>query len=79
LSEGGADAVVFDQLVLRYHATAHGGGDLEVVGPAFDPDPYGIALPEESPLRERLETALLSTIHDGTLDRLHTAWFGPTT
>ena len=79
LSEGGVDAVVFDQLVLRYHATAHGGGDLEVVGPAFDLDPYGIALPDESPLRESIETALLSIIHDGTLDRLHTAWFGPTT
>jgi ABC-type amino acid transport substrate-binding protein len=78
LLEGSADAVVFDQLVLRYHATAHGGGGLEVVGPAFDLDPYGFALPEGSPWQERIDAALLSMIHDGTLDRLHTAWFGPT-
>ena len=77
LLDGSADAVVFDQLTLRYHATTHGAGALQVVGPSFDLDPYGFALPEESPLRERIDTAVLSMLHDGTIDRLHTAWFGP--
>jgi polar amino acid transport system substrate-binding protein len=73
-----ADAVVFDQLVLRYHATAHGNGQLDVVGPSFELDPYGIALRQGSPYREAIDTALLSMIHDGTLDAFHTRWFGPT-
>ena len=36
LLDGSADAVVFDQLTLRYHATTHGAGALQVVGPSFD-------------------------------------------
>jgi polar amino acid transport system substrate-binding protein len=78
LLQGAADAIVFDQLVLRYHATAHGGGRLAVVGPPFELDPYGFALQPGSPYREAIDTALLSLIHDGTLDALHTRWFGAT-
>jgi ABC-type amino acid transport substrate-binding protein len=76
LESGEAEAIVFDQLSLRNHATAAGAGRLMVVGPAFDPDPYGFALPQDSSRRESIDTALLSMIQDGTLDAIHTLWFG---
>jgi polar amino acid transport system substrate-binding protein len=79
LLEAKADAIVFDQLTLRYDATVQGGGRLAVVGPAFELDPYGFALTQDGPYREAIDTALLSMIHDGSLDELHTIWFGATT
>jgi polar amino acid transport system substrate-binding protein len=79
LLDGKADAIVFDQLTLRYDATVQGGGRLAVVGPAFELDPYGFALTQDGAYREAIDTALLSMIHDGSLDALHTIWFGATT
>jgi ABC-type amino acid transport substrate-binding protein len=76
LEEGHADAIVFDQLILRYHATSAGAGRLAVVGPTFERDPYGFAVAQGSPLREAIESAILSMIQDGTLDAIHTIWFG---
>jgi polar amino acid transport system substrate-binding protein len=76
LLDRGADAIVFDQLILRYHATTAGAGQLAVVGPAFELDPYGFALQQGSPHREAIDQAFLSMVDDGTLDALHTRWFG---
>jgi ABC-type amino acid transport substrate-binding protein len=79
LENGEADAIVFDQLILRYHATTAGAGRLSVVGPAFAPDPYGFAVTSDGPLREAIDAALLSMVEDGTLDAIHTVWFGAVT
>ena len=78
LVEGDADAVAFDAPVLQFHAAHDGHGEVRVVGPVFDRVQYGIALPVDSPLRERINVALLDLVGSGAYDRLHDRWFGAT-
>lgn len=78
LVEGAADAVAFDAPVLQFHAAHDGHGEVRVVGPVFDRVQYGIALPIDSPLRERINVALLDLVESGAYDRLHDRWFGAT-
>ncbi|MBW3605619.1 MAG: transporter substrate-binding domain-containing protein [Actinobacteria bacterium] len=78
LVEGDADAVAFDAPVLQFHAAHDGHGEVRVVGPVFDRVQYGIALPVDSPLRERINLALLDLVESGAYDRLHDRWFGAT-
>jgi len=47
-----------------------------VVGKPFEPQNYGIALANESPLREKLNLSLLSLIESGGLERIQAKWFG---
>jgi polar amino acid transport system substrate-binding protein len=74
LKDGAVDAVVFDSPVLREIASR----DRSVVlaGVRFRPEFYGIALANGSPLRERMDSALLGLREDGTYDRLVERWFG---
>ncbi|MFM7062599.1 MAG: transporter substrate-binding domain-containing protein [Actinomycetes bacterium] len=48
LLDGEADAIVYDSPVLRYWAENEANGQVQVVGPLFDPQGYGIALPHNS-------------------------------
>lgn len=79
LVEGDADAVAFDAPVLQFHAAHDGHGQVRMVGPVFDRVQYGIALPVDSPLRERINLALLDLVESGAYDRLHDRWFGVST
>jgi polar amino acid transport system substrate-binding protein len=76
LSRGDADAIVYDAPVLQYHALHHGKGKLAVVGPIFNREDYGIALPPGSPLRKAINLTLLQIRADGTYQRLYNLWFG---
>lgn len=76
LLDGGTDAVVYDSPVLRYFAQNEGSGQVEVVGPLYDPQGYGIALPHNSAQREVLDRALLELDADGTTEELEHRWFG---
>jgi polar amino acid transport system substrate-binding protein len=76
LVDGRADAVIFDSPVLNYRATTDFAERIELVGSTFAPDPYAIALPPDSPLREEVNEALLAMARDGSLDTLHLKWFG---
>lgn len=76
LLDGGTDAVVYDSPVLRYFAQNDGSGQVEVVGPLYDPQGYGIALPHDSAQREVLDRALLALDADGTTEELEQRWFG---
>lgn len=76
LKHGKVDAVVYDAPVLRYYAHQDADGNVAVSGDLFDRQPYGIALPTGSPLRERFDTAILGMREDGTLDRISAQWFG---
>ena len=49
---------------------------MTVVGPVFRKENYGIVFPNESPLRKRVNEALLRLRENGTYDRLLTKWFG---
>jgi polar amino acid transport system substrate-binding protein len=70
------DAVVFDAPVLLYHAAHAGFGKVEVVGPVFRKENYGIAFPLGSPLRKPVNETLLRLREDGSFDALYEKWFG---
>ena len=77
LMQGELQAIVFDAPTLRYWAARRGNGRLQVVGPVFQPEKYGIAVPQHSPLRERVDEALLAMYADGTYEDIHSRWFAP--
>jgi polar amino acid transport system substrate-binding protein len=71
------DAIVYDAPVLLYRAS-HTGKSLErLVGPVFRPEPYGIAVPTGSPLREQIDSALLAMTSDGTYNSIYSRYFAP--
>jgi ABC-type amino acid transport substrate-binding protein len=70
-------AIVFEAPTLRYWITARGNGAVEIVGPVFLPEKYGIAVAIGSPLRKRINEALLEMWADGSYANIHTRWFGP--
>ena len=76
LEAGKADAVVYDAPVLRYYEARDGSGRVKVVGQIFNPEDYGIALPNDSPLRENINRAILMLKEDGTYQRIYQFWFG---
>lgn len=76
LERGGVDAIVYDAPVLHYYEARGGSGRVEVLGSIFNAEDYGIALPNNSPLRENINRALLALKEDGSYDRITLFWFG---
>lgn len=70
------DAVVFDAPVLLYHASRAGLGKVQVAGPIFKKENYGIVFPAGSALRKPVNAALLKLRENGTYDALYERWFG---
>ncbi|HLO84729.1 MAG TPA: transporter substrate-binding domain-containing protein [Nostocaceae cyanobacterium] len=70
-----ADAVVFDAPVLLYYAANQGKGKVEVVGSIFREENYGIVLPNNSPYRKQINSALLLLKENGTYQTLYDKWF----
>ncbi len=70
------DAVVYDSPVLLYYASHDGKGKVQVVGPIFRKEDYGIAFPPNSPYRKPVNEALLKLKENGTYDQLYKKWFG---
>jgi polar amino acid transport system substrate-binding protein len=70
-----ADAVVFDAPVLLFYAANQGQGKVEVVGSVFREENYGIVLPNNSPYRKPINSALLKLKEDGTYQSLYDKWF----
>lgn len=62
LAAGDLDAFVHDEPILRYHLERNHRDELQVLEATFEPQPYAIALPPESPLREEINLGLLETI-----------------
>lgn len=71
-----ADAVVFDAPVLLFYAANQGQGKVEVVGSIFREENYGIVLPNNSPYRKPINSALLKLKENGTYQSLYDRWFG---
>ncbi|MBD2385369.1 transporter substrate-binding domain-containing protein [Cylindrospermum sp. FACHB-282] len=70
-----ADAVVFDAPVILFYAANEGKGKVEVVGSIFREESYGIVLPNNSPYRKQINSALLSLRENGTYQTLYEKWF----
>jgi glutamine transport system substrate-binding protein len=76
LITGGVDAVFFDAPPLMYYAQNQGKGKVKTVGPLYQGQPYGIAFPQGSDLREKVNITLLKFMEDGTYAKLYRKWFG---
>ncbi len=74
-----ADAVVYDSPVLLYYAATGGKNRVRVVGTVVKSEPYGIAFPIGSPLREDVNRTLLEITADGTYEEIYQRWFGTRT
>ncbi|GAB5376730.1 MAG: hypothetical protein AcusKO_31920 [Acuticoccus sp.] len=70
------DAVVDDAPVLEYFATTHPDEPLDVVGPLFNRDTYGFAMPIDNPLVAPLTLQLLGAIERGDVDTIRLRYFG---
>jgi polar amino acid transport system substrate-binding protein len=77
LNDGSVDAVVTDAPVLQYYAANSANGQIQLVGDVFKKENYGIIVPNDSPLRIAIDTALLQMQSDGTYDTLVNTWFKP--
>ncbi|UCD80639.1 MAG: transporter substrate-binding domain-containing protein [Desulfobacterales bacterium] len=76
LLQGEVEAVVYDAPNLLYYANGAGRGKVTVVGKIFEPQDYGLAVPQGSPLREKLNRAILKLVESGELKRIRANWFG---
>jgi polar amino acid transport system substrate-binding protein len=70
------EAVVFDAPVLSYYASHDGKGKVDLVGPVFRKEAFGIVFPLDSPLRKEVDRALLDLRENGTYQKLAETWFG---
>jgi len=75
LEDGEIDAVVHDAPILAYYAATRGRGRVHVVGEMLQPEKYGIAFPQGSPLVEPVNRVLLKLREDGTIAAIHERWF----
>lgn len=64
VANGQVDAMVYDAPVLQYLAKTQLPGEIDVMLRTFSRQDYAIALPQNSPLREPLNQALLHQIRD---------------
>ncbi|MGA8305547.1 MAG: transporter substrate-binding domain-containing protein [Candidatus Acidiferrales bacterium] len=70
------DAVVAPAPLLLYYA-AHGGkGRVKVVGPEFNRQPVAIEVQLDSPLRKKIDRALVTLRENGTYQQIYDKWFG---
>jgi polar amino acid transport system substrate-binding protein len=76
LLDGDVDAVVYDSPVLRYFARTDGRNDVRVVGPLYQPQGYGMAFAEDSPLVDPVDREFLLLREDGTTEALEDRYFG---
>ncbi|MGC1449180.1 MAG: transporter substrate-binding domain-containing protein [Candidatus Sulfotelmatobacter sp.] len=72
------DAVVSPAPVLLYYAAHEGKGRVKVVGPEFDSRPLAILVQLDSPLRRKIDRALVTLREDGTYGQVYEKWFGNT-
>jgi len=76
LEKGKVFAILADAPVAEYYATQVSNGEVVTVGETFAPDKIGIALQDQSPLREPINRALLQIIEDGTYAEIRQRYFG---
>ncbi len=72
---GGADAAMHDTPNVLYFIKTAGQGKVKAVGPDVKAAQYGIAFPQGSELREKVNIALLQMMEDGEYAQLYRKWF----
>ncbi len=72
-------AVVYDSPILLYYASKEGKGVMQMAGPVFRPETYGILFPAGSPLRKTVNEALLKLRESGEYRAIYQRWFSADT
>ena len=73
---GNADALLYDAPNVEYYLSTS-DTDLEVVGPLYEAQEYGIAVSQgNEELVSAMNEALAGLIEDGTYAEIHEEWFG---
>jgi polar amino acid transport system substrate-binding protein len=75
LNDSEVDAIVYDGPILLYYAAHDGKGKAQVVGGIFRKENYAIALPNGSPYRKDINSALLSVQEKGMYQEIYDKWF----
>jgi polar amino acid transport system substrate-binding protein len=70
------DAIVTSAPVLLYYAAHDGKGLVKVVGPEFNSAPVAFMVQLDSPLRRKIDVALIKLRENGTYQQLYDKWFG---
>lgn len=70
------DAVVFGAPALKYFAAHEGRGQVRMAGDEFRKGDLGLVLPLNSPLRKRIDNAIVAMKEDGAYQRIYEKWFG---
>ncbi len=70
------DAIVFDAPAAVYYEQTDKDNEIEVVGEIFDKQDYGIALQQNSRLREKINRAFLNIKESGQYETFYRKWFG---
>lgn len=76
LVHGNLDAVFFDSSAIDYFAMTKGQGQVRTIGPLYGSQPYGIALPKDSPWIARFNDALWRIKENGSYEEVYNKWFG---
>jgi polar amino acid transport system substrate-binding protein len=76
LASGEVEAAVTFAPVLRYYAAHGGAGRVRIVGPEFQRGYLAFVVPLGSPLRRKIDGALVAIREDGTYRWIHERWFG---
>lgn len=76
LRTGRVDVAMHDTPNVLYYIKTAGNGAVKAVGKRMDAQSYGIGFPQGSPLRDKVNVALLEIIEDGTYADIYRTWFG---
>lgn len=75
LEQGEVDAVIFDDLALKYYASHYGQGKLEVVGSLFLEHYWALGLQSNSPIQESLNREILKLKEEGFIQEKYQQWY----
>ncbi len=70
------DAVVSAAPLLLYYAAHEGKGLVKMVGPEFNTAPVAIMVQLDSPLRKKIDGAIIKLRENGTYRQIYDKWFG---
>jgi ABC-type amino acid transport substrate-binding protein len=76
VAAGQADAVVYDEPILRYHIVNNPKKKLRLVGNIFEEQGYGFGLQLKSPYHKKINQVLLELVENKTVEILNKKWFG---
>jgi len=71
-----ADAVVYDEPLLRYQLMNSTNKNLRLVGNIFEAQGYGFGLQLKSPYHKIINRVLLELVENKTVESLNKRWFG---